>query len=225
MCRNGLIAAVAVAVLLLGVPPATASAQTLVPPNPVCLIGGCHQDKNDHGSHHTRCPIPATVVCAAGGAIVGGIGDAVGGVAQAGVSVMGNSVMGGLTSWVAGGAAWLLDKAAHLLERSSRPALGSTWFGRQYRTMVGLAVALALLFLLCAVLQAVLRQDLGMLARSTLLALPLALLLCFASVTLVETALGVTDWMTASVLARFHGDAAAFFGDVGHVLGPAAVSG
>src|SRR4051794_32800835 len=113
MCRSCFIAALAVAVTVLVLSPAAASAQTLVPPNPVCLIGGCHEDKHDHRSHHTSCPFPATVVCAAGGAIVGGIGDAVGGVAQAGVSVVGNSVMGGLTSWVAGGAAWLLDKAAH----------------------------------------------------------------------------------------------------------------
>jgi hypothetical protein len=227
MCRSWLLtAALAVAALVeLAAPPATATAQTLLPPNPICLIRGCHEDRNDEGSHHTACPSPATIVCAAGGAVVGGIADAVGGVAQAGLSAAGNSIMGGLTSWVAGGAAWLLDKAARLLERSSRPALGSTWFKQQYRTMVGLAVALALLFLLCAVLQGVLRQDLAMLARSALLALPLAMLLCFASVTLVETALGVTDWMTASVLGSFHDDTAAFLGDVGHVLGPASLTG
>src|SRR4051812_50050727 len=103
MCRSCLMAALAVAVTILGVPPAAASAQTLVPPNPVCLIGGCQEDKHDHGSHHTSCPFPATVVCAAGGAIVGGIGNAVGGGAQAGVGVGGNSVMGGLTRWGAGG--------------------------------------------------------------------------------------------------------------------------
>ena len=91
--------------------------------------------------------------------------------------------------------------------------------------MVQLAVALSLLFLLCAVVSAVMRQDARSLMRSALLALPLALLLCFAAVTLVEAALGVTDWLTGRVMQQFERDTSEFFSDAGDVLGPASVSG
>jgi hypothetical protein len=184
----------------------------------VCLVAKCHED--DKKPRSTSCPIPATIACA-GGALVGAVGD----VAAAGAGMAGDAVMGGLTSWVAGGATWLLRRAGRLLDRSTRPALGSTWFRERYRVMVQLAVALSLLFLLCAVVSAVMRQDARSLMRSALLALPLALLLCFAAVTLVEAALGVTDWLTGQVMQQFERDTSEFFSDAGDVLGPASVSG
>jgi hypothetical protein len=226
MCRSRLVLLLTVVVIAIAVPASEASAQTLPPPNPVCVIGGCHEEGSKDGKppDRTSCPLPATLVCA-GGSLIGGAVGAVDDVAQAGIGVAGDAVMGGLTSWVAGGAAWLLERAGRLLERSTRPALGSTWFRTQYRTMIGLAVGLSLLFLLCALLQATFRQDPRSLVRSALLALPLSLLLCFAAVTLVESALGVTDWMTGRVLQRFERDTEEFFADVGEVLVPASLSG
>ncbi len=199
---------------------------TLVPSMPVCLVGGCAEEKEDPAkpSKRSSCPLPATLVCA-GGSLVQGAAGAVGDVAGAGLEVAGDAVMGGLTNWVAGGAAWLLQRSAKLLERSTRPALGSTWFQRQYRTMISLGVALSLLFLLCAILQATLKQDPRALVRSALIALPLSMLLCFAAVTLVEGALGVTDWMTERVLHRFERDTTEFFADVGELLVPASLTG
>jgi hypothetical protein len=211
-----------VLVLMLACTPSDASAQAPAP-NPVCLVGGCDEDGRDKADppENSSCPVPATLVCA-GGAIVDTAGDVVG---EAGLELAGDAVMGGLTDWVAGGAAWLLGKAAKLLERSARPALGSTWFQRQYSSMLGLAVALSLVFLLCAVLQATLRQDARALTRSVLLALPLSMLLCFTAVTLVEGALAFTDWMTAAVLRRFERDTGEFFADVSEVLVPASLTG
>src|SRR4051794_10030233 len=55
-------------------------------------------------------------------------------------------------------------------------------------------------FLLLAVGQAIAAQDIGKLLRSTFVALPVALLLTFAAVTLVEVGLAVTDWMSAVAL-------------------------
>ena len=223
MCRSAVIVALALTLVAGAAPTAEAA---LVPPNPVCLIKGCDEEKSEPGKEKTSssCPLPAMVVCA-GGAVIDKAVGAVGDVAGAGIEAAGGAVMGGLTDWVAGGAAWLVNRAARLLERSTRPALGSTWFQRQYRTMIGLAVALSLAFLLAAVLQASLRHDVAGLARSALLALPASLLLCFVAVTLVEVALGVTDWMAAEVLQRFERDTQEFFADVGEVLVPASITG
>jgi hypothetical protein len=198
--------------------PASAEAQSLIP-HPVCLVTGCHEEPKDHGTTQ-NCPLPATLVCA-GSTVVGAVTD----MGQAAVGAAGDAVMGGLTKWVANGAAWLLDRAAKLLDRSTKPALGSTWFREQYRTALQLAIALSLVFLLCAVLQAILRQDAAMLARAALFNLPLALLLCFAAVTLVEAGLGVTDWMTTAVLRHFGRDTKSFLDDVAQVLAPAQLAG
>lgn len=224
MCRSRGIAVLLLAIGVLAVAAPSAGAQTPII-NPVCILGVCDEEKDDgEGAARNKCPLPATVVCA-GQVIADEALGAAGDVAQAGVGVAGDAVMGGLTNWVAGGAAWLLNRAARLLDRSTRPALGSTWYQRQYRAMVGLAVGVSLFFFLCAVLHAVLRQDLRRLARTALLALPCSLLLCFAAVTLVESALAVTDWMSSLVLARFEHDTAEFFADVSEVLVPSSLSG
>lgn len=216
MFRSGIV--VVVAAFVLAAVPQPARAQTLIV-DPVCLVGGCDEDREPEKTSRT-CPVPATLVCA-GDAIIDGAFD----VAGDAVGVAGDAVMEGLTNWVAGGADWLLDRAAKVLDRSTRPALGSTWFQQQYRTMLGFAVALSLFFLLCSLLHSTLRQDPRALVRSALVALPVSMLLCFAAVTLVESALAVTDWMSAGVLRRFERDTGEFFADVGEVLLPSSLSG
>ncbi len=195
-------------------------------PNPVCLVGVCDEINHIVGGKVgsiVNCAL-AAVVCA-GKKVVGGVAGLAGGVVEDGVNAVGGSVMGGLTSWVAEGAAWLVSRVGTMLDRSTRPALGSTWFTQQYRTMIELAVSVALAMLLAAVIHATLRQDIAMLLRAALVALPTALCLCFAAVTLVEMALGVTDWMTDAVLQSFETDTGNFFKDIGHVLAPTGLAG
>lgn len=231
MCRSRLALTTVLLALALGHALAAAPAaraQTLVP-NPVCLLGGCDEsdhDDNTDGSHadDPGCLPGATLACA-GKKIVETVAGAAGDAVSAGLGAVGNTAMSGLTSWVAEGASWLVSRVGQMLERSTRPALGSTWFTRQYRSMIGLAVALALVMLLCAVIHATLRQDIAMLLRAAFVALPVALCLCFAAVTLVEIALGVTDWMTVEILGGFKADTGKFFKDVGDVLAPASLVG
>jgi hypothetical protein len=63
-----------------------------------------------------------------------------------------------------------------------------------------------------------------MLVHTVCVALPLALLLTFAAVTLVELALAVTDWMTTAALASFGRDATHAFRDMGRLLAPASLT-
>jgi hypothetical protein len=85
------------------------------------------------------------------------------------------------------------------------------------------AVSLSLLFLLAAIVQAVVRQDLTMLLRACLFALPLALLLTFAAVTLVELGLVLTDELTAAALAHTGDDVKEAFSDLAEILAPSSV--
>lgn len=190
MFRNALLTLLAV-LILAGVPTERAVANTstaLVNPTEEPLA------KDDDGGCNSTA-----VVCIARGAIGvarGVAGDVLGG----GVGMASNVVMSGVVRWAAEGAAGLLNRIAQEIDRSTRPALRSGWFQAGYAAMVQVAIALAAVFLLLAVGHAIVRQDVAILLRA-ISALPLALILTFTAVTLVQLALAVTDWMTASVIA------------------------
>jgi hypothetical protein len=163
----------------------------------------------------------AVVIVCVGGTVVGAVGDVVGGVISKGASAAGGAVMGPVVRWVAEGAAWLVAGVGKLIDRSSRPALTSDWFAERYAGMTQLAVLLSALFLLLAVGEAIVAQDLSKLVRSTFLALPYALLLTFAAVALVDVALAVTDWMTVWVMRGSRSSIQDAFQGLGSVLAAA----
>lgn len=146
--------------------------------------------------------------------LIGDIGEDVVGTAA-------DAVMDGIVDWAANGAAWLLRTIGREVDRSTRPQLGSPWFAERYSAMRQLAILLALAFLLAAIAGAALRGDLRLLARCCFVALPAAVLLMFAAVTLVELALSLTDEMSAAVLRNGGGDVRESFADLAKVLLPA----
>jgi hypothetical protein len=215
--RNACLAALLAAAILL-ILASAASAQTLIPPLPGLGGGDDHPPQQQAQAHDQPSCFGPSLLCDPGTVV-----DATGDVVGAGVGVAADAVMGGIVGWAASGAAWLVRTIARQVDRSTRPALGSAWFARRYASMRLLAVSLALLFLLAAIAHAVMRQDLVMLARSCLVALPLALLLTFAAVTLVELGLAVTDSLTAAAVGGVDGDVAKAFRDLGGALRPTAV--
>jgi hypothetical protein len=220
MRRSGLLAVVLLTLAVASTHSQPADAQTLVPPV-ADLIGGDSDKQDDKKPDgNSPCGHGVSFICA-GDTIV----DAATGVAGNAVSAAGGAVMDGIVSWAAAGASWLVTGIGRQIDRSTRPAIGSAWFGRQYVAVRQLSIALSLLFLLAAITEAVLRQDIQMLARSALVALPLALLLAFVAVTLVEVALSLTDWMTAQSLQGLGGNAHDAFEQLGSRLAPVALTG
>lgn len=215
MRRSAGTLALAAVVSLLAAP--SAFSQTIVT-NPLDLVTG-------HGHHKPEKP--AKNGCAAPTLICAGetAADAIGDAAAAGAGAAANSVMSGVVSWAADGAAWIVSAIGTRIDRSTRPALDSRWYERRYATMVELAVALSAVFLLLATGQAIVRQDLRLLARAAFVSLPLAMVLTFAGISLVQTGLAVTDWMTSAVLRGFGSDARDAFRDLAELLGPTAVTG
>jgi hypothetical protein len=198
-----------------------ASAQTLIPPS---LVGGQGPTHQTTKQAQPQCATGVTLLCAAQGLVSGAVGAA-GGAAKTVVGGAADAVLGGLVGWAADGAAWLLKTIGTEIDHSTRPALGSAWFARRYAAMRELAIALSLVFVLAAIIQAAVRQDLALLARSVLVGLPLGILLTFAAVTLTELALAVTDAMTTTALGGAGDDARAGFADLAKVLLPTAVTG
>jgi hypothetical protein len=133
-------------------------------------------------------PMVATVCVAAG--VVGKV-----------AAEAGEFVMRGVTAWVTNAAVWVTGKVGELIERTTGPDLGATWFEGQYGTMVAVAGALAILMLLLAVIQSVIRQDVGMLARAAFGYLPMAFILSGVAIAGASLLVAITDDMSAAVVS------------------------
>lgn len=162
------------------------------------------------------CQLGASLICAAHGAT-----GLVGGAAKQGLGLASDAVMDGIVDWAAGGATWLLRTIGRQVDRSSRPQIASAWFSQRYAATRDISVVLCLGFLLVSIAQAALRHDLQLLLRCGFVALPAAVLLMFAAVTLVEIGLAVTDELSSAVLAGSGSDVHHAFADLGTVLKPA----
>jgi len=215
--RSCVIAAVVTLIALAA--PAPASAQTLIPDlSPILGEDDKTSKPAEDEEDSAFCGLGPSLLCA-----MGSIPSAAGDLVTAGAGAAADTVMGGIVGWAASGAAWLVESVVGQIDRSARPALGSAWFSRQYAGMRELAISLSLLFLLAAIVQAVVRQDVAMLVRACLVALPLALLLTFAAVTLVELGLVLTDGLTAAALRHTGDDMDEAFADLAEILAPTAV--
>ena len=210
MQRRSCVCLLAVVVALTA--PATASAASLVSqPEP-------GRARQLHGVLPS-CPPGVSLVCAAAPAASGALG-LVGDVAGAGADAAADAVLDGIVGWAADGATWLVRAVAVQIERSTRPALGSAWFSKRYSAMRQLAISLSLIFLLISIAQAALRRDLEGLIRACLVSLPVAMLLTFAAVTLVEVGLALTDELTATALRGSGTDVREGVADLGGALKP-----
>lgn len=144
----------------------------------------------------TACDLP----------VVGNVCDAVAGAVKKVAAEAGEFVMRGVTAWVTNAAVWVTGKVGELIEKTSSPDLEASWFEGQYATMVAVAGALALLMLLLAVIQAVIRQDVWMLLRSAFGYLPMAFILAGVAIAGAGLLVAITDDMSAAVVSSLGTD-------------------
>jgi hypothetical protein len=144
-------------------------------------------------------PSPCDLPLVGGGCEV--VQDVLGGAADAAAEAAADAILGTLTGWVGDGASWLLRQVATAIDTTTDVDLGARWFQEHYDFMFGVGAILLLPLLLLSVLQALLRQDLGLLVRSPLLYLPAAMLLTGLAVAVTQTALAVTDSLSAELSA------------------------
>jgi hypothetical protein len=108
--------------------------------------------------------------------------------------------------WVLGGAKAAMEGAAKLINHTTSPQLGSSWFSASYWRMAGIAFVLTLPFLFAAAVQALLRSDLAMLARAAFGYLPLAVLAVFLAAPLTMLLLSASDEMSSIISSAAGGD-------------------
>jgi hypothetical protein len=134
------------------------------------------------------CLPPVPVGC---GVVSGAAGSAASDVADALV----RSVTGGFTA----AAGWLVGHLMALVGATTTVDLGAPWFVHRERSMVALMAILIVPLLMAGTISAIIRQDLRRLARTWAVALPVAVVVTVAVITLTQLALAAADAMTSVV--------------------------
>ena len=133
--------------------------------------------------------------------VVGNVCDAVAGAVKKAAAEAGEFVMRSVTAWVTNAAVWVAGKVGELIENTSSPDLRAGWFEGQYQAMLAIAGALALLMLMLAAIQSVIRQDIWMLARAAFGYLPMAFILAGVAIAATGLLVAITDDMSAAVVS------------------------
>jgi hypothetical protein len=178
---------------------APASASALNPIKPICGVAGWVSGLAGKAcgaiQHGDR------LVKAGKKLLTGHVGGAAKALVSGGAAPKPSTVIGlaAIGAWVFGGAKVALHETAKVLGETTSPQLGTTWFSSTYWRMAGIAALLTLPFLFAAAVQALLRSDLSLLARSALGYLPLSLLAVSVAAPLTMLLLAASDEMSAIV--------------------------
>lgn len=146
---------------------------------------------------------------------IGAICDAIGGAITSGLNAAGGAVMRGVTTWVTDAAVWVTGKVGDLIDATASPDLQAGWFQSQYGSMVTIAGVLALLMLLLAVIQAIIRQDAGILIRAALGYLPAAFILAGVAIAASQLLISITDDLSAAIVQSLGSDSSNLLQAVG----------
>jgi hypothetical protein len=112
-----------------------------------------------------------------------------------------------ILGWVASGAESALKETAKVIDDTTSPQLSSSWFSASYWRVAGIAALLTVPFLCAAAIHALVRSDLGLLARAAFGYLPLSLLAVGIASQLTMLLLAATDEMSSIVAsASLHAD-------------------
>ncbi|HET8979406.1 MAG TPA: hypothetical protein VFN87_14685 [Solirubrobacteraceae bacterium] len=207
-----------VAAILMG-SAATPPAQALSPTGAICSLTGIVSTLAsrlcDVAAHPGR-------LLSAGKQLLGGrLGGALESLAGVGGSTAARAVgLVAIAAAVVGGARYLLAATAEVIGATTRPNLTSTWFSAAYWRMAAVSALLTLPFLFAAAVQAMVRSDLGLLARAAFGYLPLGMLAVGVAAPLTMLLLAGSDEMSA-LISSASGHAGASFLDRAGGLGGA----
>ncbi len=160
------------------------------------------------------------------GGHLGGALQALSGASTAAKALTAGAVLASIVVWVSGGAKFVLQETAKVISTTTRPQLQSTWFSASYWRMAGISALLTLPFLFAASIQALMRSDLTMLARSALGYLPLGMLCVAIAAPLTALLLSASDEMSAIISGAAGGAGETFLTHVSFLSGGlSAISG
>lgn len=144
------------------------------------------------------------------GGHVGGALESLSGSGTAVKALTAGAAVAAIVSWVSGGTKFALHETATVIASTTRPELESTWFSASYWRMAEISALLTLPLLFAAAIQALMRSDMAMLARSALAYLPLGMLAVSIAAPLTMLLLAGSDEMSA-IVSSASGDASGSF--------------
>ncbi|HEY5429269.1 MAG TPA: hypothetical protein VIK04_09135 [Solirubrobacteraceae bacterium] len=157
------------------------------------------------------------------GGALGALTGAGGGVKRAATTAIG---LAAIATAVVVGAHFALKATAGVIADTTTPNLRSTWFSAFYWRMAAVSALLTVPFLFAAAIQAMIRSDLGLLARAAFGYLPLGLLAVGIAAPLTMLLLAGSDEMSAIVSSASGNAGLAFLDRAGGAGGAiSAVSG
>ena len=212
----------ALATMACGSAVAAAPASALNVENPVCGAAGVSGSAADSACAGIGTKAGGQLLRAGTQLITGHPGQAVNtvvsGAAQT-VASTASTALGlvAIGTFVLGGAGAVLHETAAALGTTTAPQLRTTWFSATYWRMTAIAAVLTLPFLFAAAVQALMRSDLGLLARAAFGYLPLATLAIAIAAPLTMLLLAATDELCAFISSAA-GDASSRFLDKAEAL-------
>jgi hypothetical protein len=215
--RIALLAALVITLSLWASPP---PASALSPTGVVCSLTGLVS-----GALGKVCTVAthAGRVISAGQKLAGGhVGGAIGALTGSGAvkrSVTTAVGLAAIAAAVVGGARYALKATAQVISATTSPNLRSTWFSAFYWRMAAVSALLTLPFLFAAAIQAMIRSDLGLLARAVFGYLPLGLLGVGVAAPLTMLLLAGSDEMSAIVSSASGHAGTAFLDRAGGLAG------
>ena len=154
--------------------------------------------------------------------VMGGLCDGIGGMADLGVgAVVGggvNAVLDAMVAFVVEGAGWLLTQLAAFIDSSTSPDLDTGWFRAAYADMALIGMLGLLPFLLLALLQALIRQDVGMMLRSAFGHVPLAAIGTAGAIVVADLLVRLTDQLSGWIARGLDSDLSSFATGLGGAL-------
>ncbi len=217
-----LAAALATIVCCLAVAPASASALNL--DNPVCGAAGVVSSAAESGCADIGAKAGGQLLKVGKQLVTGHPGEAVNTVVSGATQTVASTAstalgLAAIGTFVLGGAGAVLKETAAALGTTTAPQLRTTWFSATYWRMTAIAAVLTLPFLFAAAVQALIRSDLGLLARAAFGYLPLAMLAIAIAAPLTMLLLAATDELCA-IISSAAGDASAqFLAKAGRLIG------
>ncbi len=178
-------------------PPA---AQAFNPVKPICSLAGLVSTlagKICSGASHLGRALKAGKKLLGGH--LGGALESLSGAGKAAKALTFGAALAAASAWVLGGAKLVLHDTAAVINSTTRPQLESTWFSASYWRMAGVSALLTLPFLFAAAIQALLRSDPALLARSAFGYLPLGLLAVAVAAPVTMLLLSASDELSAIV--------------------------
>jgi hypothetical protein len=195
-------------------------AQAFNPVKPICSLAGLVSTlagKVCSASSHLGRALKAGKKLLGGH--VGGALKTLSGAGTAAKALTAGAALAAAGIWVLDGAKLVLHETAAVINSTTRPQLESTWFSASYWRMAGVSALLTLPFLFAAAIQALLRSDPALLARSAFGYLPLGLLAVAVAAPVTMLLLSASDELAAIVSSASGSSDVSFLARAGALAG------